>query len=66
MVDEIDFIAEHPKMDMLSVDVFKVNGKKFVSIDRISKITDGVYEDLDALSYKLFRVLEEIEKLKGE
>lgn len=39
-VEEIDFIAEHPKADMSKVNTISVNGKEYVSIDRILEIID--------------------------
>lgn len=37
-VEEIDFIAEHPKADMSKVNMIIVNGKEYVSIDRVLEI----------------------------
>ena len=39
-VEEIDFVAEHRKADMAKVNTIRVNGKKYVSIDRVLEIID--------------------------
>lgn len=42
VIEEIDFVKEHPKADVSSIDVFRVNGKEFVAIVRILKIIDTI------------------------
>lgn len=40
MIDEIDFVAEHPKADMSKVNKIIVNGKEYVAIDHVLEIID--------------------------
>lgn len=40
IAEEICFIAEHPKADMSKVDVIRVNGKEYVSLERVIEIID--------------------------
>ena len=42
VVEEIDFVAEHPKADMSKVNTIIVNGKKYVSFDQTLEIIDKV------------------------
>ena len=72
MIDESDFIAEHPKADMSKVNMIRVNGKEYMSIDRVLKIIEGyveswVYPDggADYVIEDVEGLIDEIEALKG-
>lgn len=39
-MDEIDFVAEHPKKDMSKVNRIIVNGKVYLAADKVLEIID--------------------------
>lgn len=44
IMDDLGFVAEHPKKDMSDVNRIRVNGKLFVAIDRVLEIIDSEVE----------------------
>ena len=49
MTEEIDFVAEHPKADMSKVNTIIVNGKEYVSVDRVLEFIDETIADYEAV-----------------
>ena len=39
-IDEIDFIAEHPKADMSNVNKIRINGKVYLAVEDVMRIVE--------------------------
>lgn len=47
IMDDLGFVAEHPKADMSKVDVIRVNGKEYLAADKVLEIVEGEASDPD-------------------
>lgn len=74
-IDDIDFVAEHPKADMSKVNRIIVNGKVYLSVDKVLELIDELSDTkslvkatpLGSYLHKTYarRMKEAVKKLKG-
>lgn len=61
MIDEIDFVAEHKKADVSKVNRIRVNGKTYLSEDKVLEIVEQMKSENNENNGDPIRTLFEIE-----